>query len=100
MSPDAAPAAHAPRLVCPSEKIVISAPEPPAAGRAMRAWARDRLGWDDLAHIAANKRVPFIDIRSFTTLGMALFLPVRSPPGSSCSLYRRAGGGLREASST
>ena len=41
----------------------------------MRAWARDRLGWDDLVHIAAKKRVPVHRYTLFYYLGgMALFL--------------------------
>ncbi len=56
-----------------------SAPEPArAAGETeggLRAWARDRLGWDDLAHIAAKKRVPVHRYTIFYYLGgMALFL--------------------------
>jgi cytochrome b6 len=56
-----------------------SEPEPgpgDAAGESrIRAWARDRLGWDDLAHIAAKKRVPVHRYTIFYYLGgMALFL--------------------------
>jgi cytochrome b6 len=56
-----------------------SAPEPAAPGAAgesrLRAWARDRLGWDDLAHIAAKKRIPIHRYTLFYYLGgMALFL--------------------------
>ena len=56
-----------------------SAPEPArAAGETeggLRAWARDRLGWDDLAHLAAKKRVPVHRYTIFYYLGgMALFL--------------------------
>jgi cytochrome b6 len=41
----------------------------------MRVWARDRLGWDDLAHFAAKKRVPIHRYTLFYYLGgMALFL--------------------------
>jgi quinol-cytochrome oxidoreductase complex cytochrome b subunit len=53
-----------------------SVPEPSAAkeGR-LRAWARDRLGWDELAHMAAKKRVPVHRYTLFYYLGgMALFL--------------------------
>lgn len=51
-------------------------PGPPAAGESrIRAWARDRLGWDDLAHIAAKKRIPVHRYTLFYYLGgMALFL--------------------------
>lgn len=51
-------------------------PGPPAAGESrVRAWARDRLGWDDLAHIAAKKRIPVHRYTLFYYLGgMALFL--------------------------
>ena len=56
-----------------------SAPEPArAAGETesgLRAWARDRVGWDDLAHLAAKKRVPVHRYTIFYYLGgMALFL--------------------------
>ena len=62
-----------------ARKSSSSAPEPvPAAGETeggIRAWARDRLGWDDLAHIAAKKRVPVHRYTLFYYLGgMALFL--------------------------
>jgi cytochrome b6 len=41
----------------------------------VRAWARDRLGWDDLVHIVAKKRVPVHRHTIFYYLGgMALFL--------------------------
>jgi quinol-cytochrome oxidoreductase complex cytochrome b subunit len=53
-----------------------SASESPGAAEGrLRAWARDRIGWDEIAHIAAKKRVP---IHRYTLLyylgGMALFL--------------------------
>ena len=56
-----------------------SAPEPAGGGGetggGLRAWARDRLGWDDLAHLAAKKRVPVHRYTVFYYLGgMALFL--------------------------
>jgi cytochrome b6 len=62
-----------------ARKSSSSEPEPaPAAGETeggIRAWARDRLGWDDLAHIAAKKRVPVHRYTIFYYLGgMALFL--------------------------
>jgi quinol-cytochrome oxidoreductase complex cytochrome b subunit len=62
-----------------ARRLSSSAPEPaPAAGAkesGIRAWARDRLGWDDLAHIAAKKRVPVHRYTLFYYLGgMALFL--------------------------
>jgi quinol-cytochrome oxidoreductase complex cytochrome b subunit len=49
---------------------------PQAAGESrIRAWARDRLGWDDLAHIASKKRIPIHRYTLFYYLGgMALFL--------------------------
>jgi cytochrome b6 len=41
----------------------------------LRAWARDRIGWDDLVHLAAKKRVPVHRYTIFYYLGgMALFL--------------------------
>ena len=53
-----------------------SVPERPAAGESrLRAWARDRVGWDDLAHMAEKKRVPVHRYTIFYYLGgMALFL--------------------------
>jgi quinol-cytochrome oxidoreductase complex cytochrome b subunit len=62
-----------------ARKSSSSVPEPaPAAGAkesGIRAWARDRLGWDDLAHIAAKKRIPVHRYTLFYYLGgMALFL--------------------------
>jgi cytochrome b6 len=48
---------------------------PPAAESRLRAWARDRLGWDDLVHLAEKKRVPVHRYTLFYYLGgMALFL--------------------------
>jgi quinol-cytochrome oxidoreductase complex cytochrome b subunit len=49
---------------------------PQAVGESrIRAWARDRLGWDDLAHIASKKRIPIHRYTLFYYLGgMALFL--------------------------
>jgi cytochrome b6 len=51
-------------------------PAPRAPGESgLHAWARDRLGWDDLAHLAAKKRVPVHRYTLFYYLGgMALFL--------------------------
>ena len=50
------------------------APRAPGESR-LHAWARDRLGWDDLAHLAAKKRVPVHRYTLFYYLGgMALFL--------------------------
>ena len=41
----------------------------------LRAWLRDRLAWDDLAHLAAKKHVPLHRYTIFYYLGgMALFL--------------------------
>jgi quinol-cytochrome oxidoreductase complex cytochrome b subunit len=41
----------------------------------LRAWLRDRLAWDDLAHLAAKKQVPLHRYTIFYYLGgMALFL--------------------------
>ena len=56
-----------------------SAPDPaappPVEESRIRAWARDRLGWDDLAHIASKKRIPVHRYTLFYYLGgMALFL--------------------------
>lgn len=56
-----------------------SAPDPaappPVGESRIRAWARDRLGWDDLAHIASKKRIPIHRYTLFYYLGgMALFL--------------------------
>jgi quinol-cytochrome oxidoreductase complex cytochrome b subunit len=51
-----------------------SAAPPPRESR-LREWARDRLGWDDLAHFVAKKRVPVHRYTLFYYLGgMALFL--------------------------
>ena len=72
-----------------------SVPEPPPAagggeGR-LRAWARDRLGWDDLARIASKKRVPVHRYTIFYYLGgMALFLfLVQTATGILLLLYYR-----------
>ncbi len=48
----------------------------PAAARLdPLAWLRDRLGWDDIAHLAAKKEVPIHRYTIFYYLGgMALFL--------------------------
>jgi quinol-cytochrome oxidoreductase complex cytochrome b subunit len=72
-----------------------SVPEPPPAagggeGR-LREWARDRLGWDDLARIASKKRVPIHRYTIFYYLGgMALFLfLVQTATGILLLLYYR-----------
>jgi quinol-cytochrome oxidoreductase complex cytochrome b subunit len=61
-----------------AKKSSSSAPEAarPVEGETrVRAWARDRLGWDDLVHIVAKKRVPVHRYTLFYYLGgMALFL--------------------------
>jgi cytochrome b6 len=61
-----------------ARKSSSSAPEAarPVEGETrVRAWARDRLGWDDLVHIVAKKRVPVHRYTLFYYLGgMALFL--------------------------
>ncbi len=51
-------------------------PEAPAGRRAAAVeWLRDRLGWEDLAHLAAKKEVPVHRFTVFYYLGgMALFL--------------------------
>lgn len=72
-----------------------SAPEPPPLTHGgesrLRAWARDRLGWDDLARIAAKKRVPVHRYTIFYYLGgMALFLfLVQTATGILLLLYYR-----------
>ena len=58
-----------------SSSVPEPAPQPVPGEGGIRAWARDRLGWDDLAHIAAKKRVPVHRYTLFYYLGgMALFL--------------------------
>jgi cytochrome b6 len=58
-----------------AKKSSSSAPEPAERESRIRAWARDRIGWDDFAHIAAKKRVPVHRYTLFYYLGgMALFL--------------------------
>ncbi|MGH9369168.1 MAG: cytochrome b [Thermoanaerobaculia bacterium] len=61
-----------------SEQIGSSsgAPETPRRGAGAAVdWLRDRLGWEDLAHIAAKKEVPVHRWTAFYYLGgMALFL--------------------------
>ncbi len=48
---------------------------PAAARLSPLAWLRDRLGWDDIAHLAAKKEVPIHRYTIFYYLGgMALFL--------------------------
>ncbi len=51
-------------------------PEPPLRRpNAALGWLRDRLGWDNLAHLAAKKEVPIHRYTAFYYLGgMALFL--------------------------
>ena len=49
-----------------------SAPKPKSSAL---AWARDRLGWESVAHLAAKKEVPIHRFAIFYYLGgMALFL--------------------------
>jgi cytochrome b6 len=58
-----------------SSSVPEPAPQPVPGEGGIRAWARDRLGWDDLVHIAAKKRVPVHRYTLFYYLGgMALFL--------------------------
>ena len=50
-------------------------PAPPPPRSSLGEWVRDRLGWDDLAHLAAKKEVPIHRYAIFYYLGgMALFL--------------------------
>lgn len=53
----------------------VTTPGVSSGRRRLREWARDRLGWDDIAHMAAKKRVPVHRYTLFYYLGgMALFL--------------------------
>jgi cytochrome b6 len=67
-------------------------PEPGASPRlSLREWVRDRLGLDDLAHLAAKKEVPVHRHTLFYYLGgMALFLfTVQVATGILLLLYYR-----------
>ncbi len=61
------------------------------AGLSLSAWVRDRLGWDDFAHLAAKKEVPIHRYTIFYYLGgMALFLfSVQVATGILLLLYYR-----------
>ncbi len=61
------------------------------AGLSLRAWVRDRLGWDDFARLAAKKEVPVHRYTIFYYLGgMALFLfSVQVATGILLLLYYR-----------
>jgi cytochrome b6 len=57
------------------KKLSSGAPESPGGLAGLRQWARDRLGWDDLVHVATKKEVPIHRFTIFYYLGgMALFL--------------------------
>lgn len=62
----------------------------PAVDR-LKAWAEERLGWDDVAHLAAKKEVPIHRYTIFYYLGgMALFLfMVQVATGILLLLYYR-----------
>lgn len=66
---------------------------PPAPRLSLSAWVRDRLGWDDFAHLAAKKEVPIHRYTVFYYLGgMALFLFfVQVATGILLLLYYRPG---------
>jgi quinol-cytochrome oxidoreductase complex cytochrome b subunit len=68
-----------------------SGPESPGRASGLAAWARDRLGWDDLAHFAAKKEVPVHRHTLFYYLGgMALFLfTIQVATGILLLLYYR-----------
>ena len=68
-----------------------SGPESPGRASGLAVWARDRLGWDDLAHFAAKKEVPVHRLTLFYYLGgMALFLfTIQVATGILLLLYYR-----------
>jgi len=68
-----------------------SAPEASGFAGKLRAWAVDRLGWDDLVHLAAKKEIPIHRYTVFYYLGgMALFLfMVQVATGILLLLYYR-----------
>ncbi len=63
----------------------------PDSRSALREWARDRLGWDDLARLALKKEIPIHRSTVFYYLGgMALFLfSVQVATGILLLLYYR-----------
>jgi cytochrome b6 len=68
-----------------------SASEAPGSRQKLRDWARDRLGWDDLAHLAEKKEIPIHRHTVFYYLGgMALFLfSIQVATGILLLLYYR-----------
>jgi cytochrome b6 len=72
-------------------RLSSSSPEASGFAARLRAWAIDRIGWDDLAHLAAKKEVPIHRYTIFYYLGgMALFLfSVQVATGILLLLYYR-----------
>ncbi len=68
-----------------------SAPEAPGRAARFKSWVEERLGWDDLAHLAQKKEVPTHRWTIFYYLGgMALFLfTVQVATGILLLLYYR-----------
>jgi len=68
-----------------------SAPEAPGRAARFKSWVEERLGWDDLAHLAQKKEVPIHQWTIFYYLGgMALFLfTVQVATGILLLLYYR-----------
>ncbi len=68
-----------------------SAPEAPGRAARFKGWLEERLGWDDLAHLAQKKEVPTHRWTIFYYLGgMALFLfTVQVATGILLLLYYR-----------
>jgi cytochrome b6 len=68
-----------------------SAPEAPGRVARLKSWVEDRLGWDDIAHLAQKKEVPVHRWTVFYYLGgMALFLfTVQVATGILLLLYYR-----------
>ena len=68
-----------------------SAPETNGRWGRLKSWAQERLGWDDLAHLAEKKEVPIHRWTIFYYLGgMALFLfTVQVATGILLLLYYR-----------
>ena len=69
----------------------LSASEAPGKAARFRSWVEERLGWDDLAHLAQKKEVPIHHWTIFYYLGgMALFLfTVQVATGILLLLYYR-----------
>ena len=68
-----------------------SAPEAPGRAARFKSWVEERLGWDDIAHLAQKKEVPIHQWTIFYYLGgMALFLfTVQVATGILLLLYYR-----------